>query len=81
MQLARLEFCDKETQHKWFKRHFELAASFQLPMFLHMRAAAPDFISILKEHRWAANHSTAYSFISGNSSDSFGLAFHFAHSP
>ena len=49
--MHRLEFCDQATQQKWFKRHFELAASFQLPMFLHMRAAAPDFISILKEHR------------------------------
>lgn len=51
MCLPRLEFCDKGTQQKCFRKHFELAASFQLPMFLHMRAAAPDFISIMKEHR------------------------------
>jgi len=54
--LPRLEFCDKETQQKWFRRHFELAASFKLPMFLHMRAAAPDFIAILKEHRSGCTH-------------------------
>ncbi len=54
--LPRLEFCDKETQQKWFRRHFELAASFNLPMFLHMRAAAPDFIAILKEHRSGCAH-------------------------
>lgn len=54
--LSRLEFCDKETQQKWFRRHFELAASFQLPMFLHMRAAAPDFIAILKAHRSALSY-------------------------
>lgn len=54
--LPRLEFCDKQTQQKWFKRHFELAASLKLPMFLHMRAAAPDFISILKEHRCAVTY-------------------------
>lgn len=49
--LVRLQFCNKETQQKWFKRHFELAAAHKLPMFLHMRAAAPDFLDILKEHR------------------------------
>lgn len=54
--LPRLEFCDKETQQKWFRRHFELAASFKLPMFLHMRAAAPDFIAILKEYRSGCTH-------------------------
>lgn len=54
--LPRLEFCDKETQQKWFRRHFELATSFNLPMFLHMRAAAPDFIAILKEHRSGCTH-------------------------
>ncbi len=54
--LPRLEFCDKETQQKWFRKHFELATSFKLPMFLHMRAAAPDFIAILKEHRSGCTH-------------------------
>lgn len=50
--MHRLEFCDKDTQQRWFRRHFELAASFHLPMFLHMRAAAHDFIAILREHRY-----------------------------
>ncbi|KAL3149736.1 hypothetical protein ABBQ38_013562 [Trebouxia sp. C0009 RCD-2024] len=58
----RLQFCDKVTQQKWFKRHFELAASFQLPMFLHMRAAAPDFISILKEHSATFTRGVVHSF-------------------
>lgn len=49
----RTEFCDKDTQQKWFRKHFELASHFHLPMFFHMRAAAPDFITILKEHRSA----------------------------
>lgn len=49
----RTEFCDKDTQQKWFRKHFELASQFHLPMFFHMRAAAPDFITILKEHRSA----------------------------
>ncbi|KAL0028033.1 hypothetical protein WJX77_001856 [Trebouxia sp. C0004] len=58
----RLEFCDKETQQKWFRRHFELAASFKLPMFLHMRAAAPDFIAILKEHSASFTRGVVHSF-------------------
>lgn len=49
--VARLQFCSKEVQQKWFKRHFELAAACQLPMFLHLRAAASDFLAILEQHR------------------------------
>ncbi|EEH53723.1 uncharacterized protein MICPUCDRAFT_10952, partial [Micromonas pusilla CCMP1545] len=45
----RLQFCDAETQRVWFRRQFELAKSTRLPMFLHMRAAADDFIEILAE--------------------------------
>lgn len=58
----RLEFCDKETQQKWFRRHFELATSFDLPMFLHMRAAAPDFIAILKEYSATFTRGVVHSF-------------------
>lgn len=45
----RLHFCDKETQLKWFKRQLDLAVEVQLPLFLHSRAAAEDFESLLKQ--------------------------------
>jgi TatD DNase family protein len=47
----RLQFCAKETQQKWFARHFELARRTNLPMFLHSRAAHVDFFRILKAAR------------------------------
>lgn len=58
----RTEFCDKDTQQKWFRKHFELASHFHLPMFFHMRAAAPDFITILKEHSAAFTRGVVHSF-------------------
>ncbi|KAK9803150.1 hypothetical protein WJX72_003337 [[Myrmecia] bisecta] len=47
----RLEFCDRNTQLKYFAAQFDLAASSGLPMFLHLRAAAEDFVRLLHEHR------------------------------
>ena len=46
----RLQFCDKATQQKWFAAQFALAQECQLPMFLHSRAAAEDFATILSQH-------------------------------
>lgn len=58
----RLQFCSKEVQQKWFKRHFELAASCQLPMFLHLRAAATDFLAVLKQHSPDFTRGVVHSF-------------------
>ena len=43
----RTQFCAMDTQERWFERQFELAREFDLPMFLHLRAAAPAFLAIL----------------------------------
>ena len=47
----RTQFCAKETQLKWFARHFEIAERTGLPMFLHSRAAHEDFFRLLKAAR------------------------------
>ena len=47
----RTQFCAKETQLKWFARHFEIAERTGLPMFLHSRAAREDFFRLLKAAR------------------------------
>ena len=42
-----LERADKETQQKAFQDQLELATRFDLPLFLHVRDAVEDFISII----------------------------------
>lgn len=44
----RLHFASVETQKKYFAIQLELAESFGLPLFLHSRAAADDFLQILE---------------------------------
>ncbi|XP_952028.1 TatD-like deoxyribonuclease, putative [Theileria annulata] len=48
----RLNFCNKQTQNKYFEYQLELSRRHKLPLFLHMRQATTDtmgisFISIL----------------------------------
>lgn len=43
-----LERADKDTQQRAFREQLRLAVHFQLPLFLHVRESAEDFISIIK---------------------------------
>uniref|UniRef100_A0A336LMU6 Deoxyribonuclease TATDN1 n=1 Tax=Culicoides sonorensis TaxID=179676 RepID=A0A336LMU6_CULSO len=47
----RLQFCDKETQKKFFERQLDLANEFGLPLFLHCRAAHDDLFEILSRNK------------------------------
>ncbi len=44
----RTKFCPITVQKKWFRAQLELAVESRLPLFLHCRAAADDFIDILE---------------------------------
>ena len=46
----RLQFCEAGIQRRWFEAQFELAQTFNLPMFLHLRGAATDFLEIVRRH-------------------------------
>ncbi|XP_030753892.1 putative deoxyribonuclease TATDN1 [Sitophilus oryzae] len=46
----RLQFCDKDTQKKYFNRQLQLNETFKLPLFLHCRNAASDVFAILSSH-------------------------------
>ncbi|XP_017125729.1 putative deoxyribonuclease TATDN1 [Drosophila elegans] len=47
----RLQFCGQEKQRLYFEKQLDLAAEFQLPLFLHMRNACEDFMAILERNR------------------------------
>lgn len=44
----RLHYTPKEKQLIYFEKQLKLAMKFELPLFLHMRAACDDFIKTLK---------------------------------
>jgi TatD DNase family protein len=45
----RLHFSSAETQRTHFRSQLALAKKYNLPLFLHVRAAHEDFVRILKE--------------------------------
>ncbi|KAL5329884.1 hypothetical protein ACEPPN_003404 [Leptodophora sp. 'Broadleaf-Isolate-01'] len=45
-----LNRADKESQQRAFRDQLEIAVEFQLPLFLHVRAACDDFISIISPY-------------------------------
>lgn len=46
----RLHLCPKDVQLRHFPPQLELASRFDLPLFLHSRAAHRDFVDIVKAH-------------------------------
>jgi len=51
----RTQFCDKETQLKYFASQLELSSSSGLPLFLHCRNAAADLLRVLREEAERGN--------------------------
>jgi TatD DNase family protein len=47
----RLQFCEKQVQMVGFLKQIDLAAKYKLPMFLHNRNTAGDFVRVVRENR------------------------------
>ncbi|KAH7425178.1 hypothetical protein KP509_11G043400 [Ceratopteris richardii] len=58
----RLQFCPAAIQQKYFEEQFFLSETLNLPMFLHMRAAANDFCSIVERNKHRFVSGVAHSF-------------------
>ena len=58
----RLNFCSKDTQKKYFEMQLSLCSSLKLPMFLHCRNAADDFVGILRKHKGELTEGVVHSF-------------------
>ena len=58
----RIQFCQPETQRKYFEKQFDLAVETKLPMFLHMRNAADDFVDIFRRHKDSISGGVAHCF-------------------
>ncbi|XP_023248627.1 putative deoxyribonuclease TATDN1 [Copidosoma floridanum] len=68
----RLQFCPKETQKKYFEMQLSLCSTLKLPMFLHCRNAANDFVHILREHKDSLTAGVVHSF-DGNTEDAYSM--------
>lgn len=62
LDYERLQYADKATQQKYFEAQFFLADRLQLPLFLHMRECAEDFMEIIKRNRHRFSQGVVHSF-------------------
>lgn len=62
LDYERLNYCSAAKQLEYFELQFELAEESNLPMFLHMRAAANDFIDVIRRNRHKFTHGVVHSF-------------------
>lgn len=58
----RTQFCSIETQKKYFSMQLELATETNLPLFLHSRNCASDFIDIISKKRDDLHGGVVHSF-------------------
>ena len=58
----RLHFCPADIQRKYFEKQLWLAKEMQLPLFLHMRNAAQDFIDIYSKYMGDIKGGVAHCF-------------------
>ncbi|XP_068620434.1 deoxyribonuclease TATDN1 isoform X2 [Battus philenor] len=62
LDYERLHFCEKDVQLKYFEYQIKLSREFNLPLFLHCRAAADDLVDILKRNREDIHGGVVHSF-------------------
>ncbi|KAA8500053.1 putative deoxyribonuclease TATDN1 [Porphyridium purpureum] len=58
----RLHFCDIETQKRSFLIQIELAEEYELPMLLHNRNTAGDFVAFMRARRTRFTHGVVHSY-------------------
>lgn len=58
----RLYFCPKDIQQKYFELQLSLCEQFDLPLFLHCRAAGDDFLEILSRNKTKLHGGVVHSF-------------------
>eukprot|EP00041_Stephanoeca_diplocostata_P012052 m.200390 g.200390 ORF g.200390 m.200390 type:complete len:363 (-) comp18791_c0_seq2:95-1183(-) len=62
LDYARLDFCDRETQVRYFIRQLQMAERLKLPLFLHCRDAGDDFSEIMAAYAGRIKGGVVHSF-------------------